>query len=61
MRDQSETGKHDKSAAVPPVPGDSFVPQVDLAAIAEDFGMRRAAAYLRAMGNQLPVRVTLPD
>jgi hypothetical protein len=35
---------------------ENFVPPIDLAQIADEFGMRRAAAYLRAMGNQDPVR-----
>lgn len=62
MSEPASTGRRHRRAPVPPVPADaSVVPPVDLAAIADEFGMRRAAAYLRAMGNQLPVRVSRPD
>ncbi len=36
-----------------------FVPPIDLAEIARQFGMHRAEQYLRAMGNQVPDKADL--
>lgn len=54
MREQHESEQRPATGPGKPEP-DGFVPPVDLAAVAAEFGMFRAAAYLRAMGNQLPV------